>query len=150
MRHLQLQLNDNTSIEIHNDWTGKERIYYNNELVSEKRSFFGHTHTFTVDELGFQVEYEVDIFMQLMIGVGFEIKRNNSTVMTNRLGATQNSEKGVWLFATIVALFIAGYGVGYGFVSGKFHLVFASLGLVALLSVVKFIISKYSKSKAES
>lgn len=146
MRHLLLQLNANTNLEIHNDWTGKEKIFVNGELVSEKRSFFGYKHTFTVEELGYMVNYEVNIFLQLVTGVGFEIKRNGTLLMSNRAGTGSGSDKSAWTFAAIVALLVAGFGVGFGLMQENYKLIMASLAIVGLVYIAKGITNKLSNS----
>lgn len=145
MRYLKLQTNENTNIEIHNDWTGKEKVFYNGKLVSEERSFFGHKHTFSVDELGYLVNYEVNIFMHLM-GVGFEIKRNGVEVMSNKPSSSSNSDKSAWTVAAIVILFIAGLGMGYGIVREDNTLIVSALGILGLTYIAKAISQKYLNS----
>ncbi|MER0441132.1 hypothetical protein [Emticicia sp. W12TSBA100-4] len=41
MRYLTLNINPNTRIDIDNSIWGKETIKYNDEIVSEKSSFWG-------------------------------------------------------------------------------------------------------------
>lgn len=57
-------------------WSGKETIHYDGRVVSEKRSFmFVTPHSFTVDEDGQPVVYEVNVITG-MTSHGYLIRRN--------------------------------------------------------------------------
>jgi hypothetical protein len=57
--------------------SGKETIYYNGEVVSQKKSLWGSLHSFEVKENGTKVLYEVKV------GMGFPIR---ATVVISRNG----------------------------------------------------------------
>lgn len=80
MKLLTFYSGDN-EIRVHNDnWTGKEKVYYNDEEVSSKFSFFGAWHKFTVIEQGEEVKYVVNIKFG-MWGLGFDVLRNDVPLM---------------------------------------------------------------------
>lgn len=57
-------------------WSGKETIRYDGRVVSEKRSFlFVTPHSFTVEESGQPVVYEVNVITG-MTSHGYLIRRN--------------------------------------------------------------------------
>jgi len=65
-------------IEVHNNmWSGKETIFYNDEKVSSGYSILGKTHSFTVEEDGELVDYEVILELR-WFGIGFSIFRNGN------------------------------------------------------------------------
>ena len=55
-------------------FSGKETIYYNGEIVSQKKSFWGSSHTFKVKEEGMDTQYEIKV------GMGFPLR--TTTVIT--------------------------------------------------------------------
>jgi len=57
-------------------FSGKETIYYNGEIVSQKKSLFGGLHTFKVVENGVDAQYEIKVGMGFPIRATVEIKRN--------------------------------------------------------------------------
>jgi len=64
-------------IEVHNNmWTGKETIYYNDDVVSSGFSILGKTHEFAVEEDGELVDYKVVLELR-WFGIGFSIFRND-------------------------------------------------------------------------
>jgi hypothetical protein len=58
-------------------FSGKETIYYNGEIVSQKKSLWGGLHSFNVKENGIDTLYEIKV------GMGFPIR---ATIMINRDG----------------------------------------------------------------
>lgn len=57
-------------------WSGHEEIRYDGRVVSEKRSFMYLTpHSFTVEEDGQRVVYEVNVITGMM-GHGYIVRRN--------------------------------------------------------------------------
>jgi hypothetical protein len=58
-------------------FSGKETIYYNGEIVSQKKSLLGGLHSFNVKENGIDTLYEIKV------GMGFPIR---ATIMINRDG----------------------------------------------------------------
>ena len=58
-------------------FSGKETVYYNGEIVSQKKSLLGSLHSFIVKENGVDVKYEIKV------ALGFPLK---PTVVINRDG----------------------------------------------------------------
>ena len=58
-------------------FSGKETIYYNGEIVSQKKTLWGGIHSFNVLENGDDTHYEIKV------GMGFPVR---STVVINRNG----------------------------------------------------------------
>jgi hypothetical protein len=58
-------------------FSGKETIYYNGEIVSQKKSLLGGLHSFNVKENGIDTLYEIKV------GMGFPIR---ATIMINKDG----------------------------------------------------------------
>ena len=65
-------------------FSGKETIYYNEEIVSQKKSLWGGLHSFTVKENGIDAQYEIKV------GLGFPLR---PTVVINRDGELLYSDK---------------------------------------------------------
>lgn len=80
MKLLTLYHNGNT-IEVHNTMSGKEKIYYNEEEVSEKWSMFGALHSFSVTEDGEEVDYKVTTALHIN-GIGCDIWRAGEPLLT--------------------------------------------------------------------
>jgi len=57
--------------------SGKETIYYNGEIVSQKKSLFGGLHSFMIKENGVDANYEIQVGMGFPIRATVVIKRNN-------------------------------------------------------------------------
>lgn len=149
MRYLTLNINENTSITIDNDFSGKESVFYNGELMSSHRSFLGSKHEFSVKELGSEVRYKVDISLNGFTGIGFEIKRNDSIVMSNKATCSSTTEHKSWKMITkIIVLFIAGGLVGFGFQSENYGVMFAGVFLASGSQIYNYIKSYFTKSKA--
>ena len=56
-------------------WTGKERVHYDGQLVSEKRSFMFETvHSFQAEEDGHRAIYEV-VAKTGLTGYGYAVRR---------------------------------------------------------------------------
>jgi hypothetical protein len=147
MRYLTLNINDHTSITIDNDITGKESVFYNGELMSSHRSFFGSKHEFSVEELGNEVRYKVDISLNGFTGIGFEIKRNDSIVMSNKARCSSTAEQKSWkIILTITMLFFAGGLVGWGIKKEDYAIVFAGIFLVAGSLFYNYIKSYFTKA----
>jgi hypothetical protein len=73
-----LVVNDNKiEIDLLSLFSGKETIYYNGEIVSQKKSLWGSLHAFSVKENGVDAHYEIKV------GMGFPMR---ATVVINRNG----------------------------------------------------------------
>jgi hypothetical protein len=57
--------------------SGKETIFYNGEIVSQKKSLFGGLHTFNKKENGVDANYEIKVGMGFPLRATVVIKRNN-------------------------------------------------------------------------
>lgn len=57
--------------------SGKETIFYNGEIVSQKKSLFGGLHTFTPKENGVDANYEIKVGLGFPLRATVVIKRNN-------------------------------------------------------------------------
>jgi hypothetical protein len=66
-------------------FTGRETIYYNGEMVSEKRSFWGGLHSFNVKENGVDAQYEVK--------VGLSFPTTGATIVISRNGELLYADK---------------------------------------------------------
>lgn len=67
--------------------TGKETIYYNGELVSQKKSILGSLHTFTVQENGVAAKYDVKVGLAMFLLPTVEIKRNDELLYSDNSGS---------------------------------------------------------------
>ena len=83
MRYLTLNINSNARIDIDNSIWGKETIKYNDEIVSERSSFWGAVHNFEKPENGEIAKYEVRIGLNFFKGVTIDIFRNNQAILLN-------------------------------------------------------------------
>ncbi|GAA4301158.1 hypothetical protein [Nibribacter koreensis] len=81
MNVITLYLSDNVKIEVDNSFSGEETVKYNGEVVSEKKSLLGETHSFTCVENGEQVQYEVRIGIKNLGRISVAIYRNNKVVL---------------------------------------------------------------------
>ena len=57
-------------------FSGKETIYYNGEIVSQKKSLWGSLHSFKVKENGVDAQYEIKVGMGFPIMATVVIRRN--------------------------------------------------------------------------
>ena len=61
-------------------WSGREQVRYDDRVMSEKTSFlFVTPHSFTVEEDGEAIVYEVNVLSGLF-GVGYLVRRNGIIV----------------------------------------------------------------------
>jgi len=81
MRYLTYFVNDHTRIDISNSLLGTEKIYYNGELVSIKKSVLGCTHDFSVREDNEYISYRVSIEIKWPFRIGFDIFRNGKALL---------------------------------------------------------------------
>ena len=66
---------------------GKEVVYYDGQVVSEKNSMLGATHTFSMREDGEDAFYEVQIgptIRNLMPAPHITIRRNGTIIFTDK------------------------------------------------------------------
>jgi len=80
MRYLTYFTSDRHRIDI-SSWPWKGRIYYDGELVSCRRSFWGSRHEFSVQEHSERCSYLIDIFYRWPLRVGFDIYRNGKALL---------------------------------------------------------------------
>jgi hypothetical protein len=81
MRYLTYYTPENNRIDIYNTWFGRETIFHNGNLVSEKHSWFGHCHEFSVTEGLNLVQYKIDVGYRAHFRIGFDIFRNGRAIM---------------------------------------------------------------------
>jgi len=76
---------NNNTIEIANTITGKEKILYNGNVVSAKRTVAGGIHLFTATESNEVVNYEVEIRSRWH-GMGYyvNVRRNGVMIFSNK------------------------------------------------------------------
>lgn len=141
MKYLTITLNQNATIAIDNDFTGKETITYNQKTVSSIRSISGGTHKFEVEELGEKVKYEVKISFNLMTGIGMEIRRNEMEVFNNNPKMELNSK--AWLNATsIIGLFLCAFFIITGIVKENHDYT----PLAVVLACCSYVLYYYTKT----
>jgi hypothetical protein len=79
MKFTTIFLEGNT-IEVYNSLLGKETIKVNNQIVSEKSSFFGAEHIFSLYENGTKVECKIEIGFSFN-GAVFNFYKNNKPII---------------------------------------------------------------------
>jgi len=79
MKFTTIYLEGNT-IEVHNSFLGKETIKVNNEIVSEKSSFFGAEHNFELNENGKNIECRLKIGFSIN-GAVFNLYKDNKPII---------------------------------------------------------------------
>lgn len=116
MRYLTLNIADSLQLSIDNSMTGVETIYMNEEVVSEKFSLWGAEHTFTREENGEIVYYEVKIGLNFT-GIGYDIHRNGKPILLSNSVSKLNNFS--WFdVAAYLILFIAAITLGFTVASG--------------------------------
>lgn len=83
MRVLKLNLSEEVTLDLFNSIFGKESVFYNGELVSEKRSLFGATHDFEIEENGYWATYSIRFKHDHYGGTVADIFRNNKVILLN-------------------------------------------------------------------
>lgn len=63
--------------------SGKETVYYNGELVSQKKSLWGGSHAFKVMEGGMEVQYEIKVGMGFPFRATMVITRNGELLFAD-------------------------------------------------------------------
>lgn len=99
---------ENQTLEFYNTILGKESVVLNGKKISEKRSFFGTEHYFTIGEDNYSIRPNFDFSSAWC--VGFKLHKNGlpfnvtkSTVKNNR-----------WLaLAFLLSSLAIGFAVGY-------------------------------------
>ncbi len=81
-----LAINGNKiEIDLLSLFSGKETVYYNGEIVSQKKSLLGSIHTFEVIENGENVKYEIKVGVVFLIRPTILVKRNGELVYSDNL-----------------------------------------------------------------
>ena len=83
MRVLTLNISNEIKLDCFNSMFGQESIYYNDELVSEKRSMWGATHNFEIEEDGEIANYKIVYKHDDYGGIRVNIYRNNTVILLN-------------------------------------------------------------------
>ncbi len=59
-------------------FSGMEKIYYNGEIVSQKRTFWGGIHLFKIKENGVDAQYEIKVGLGFLTGAAIVISRDGA------------------------------------------------------------------------
>lgn len=102
MKFITLHIGDST-IELHNSWTGKETIIVDGQKVSEKRSITGANHRFTIRENGQDKPAQLNTKLT-MNGAIFDLYVDNKPVIEIPKNIGQFSI--FWLFLFFAMLVI--------------------------------------------
>lgn len=70
-------------IEAENTWSAKEIVRYDGRVVSERRSFWGGSHFFQVQEDGYLVNYEVTFNPSFMEKITIVIRRDGAIIFSS-------------------------------------------------------------------
>ncbi|MHA2351543.1 MAG: hypothetical protein ACXABX_00310 [Candidatus Thorarchaeota archaeon] len=70
-------------IEVENTWSAKEIVRYDGRVVSERRSFWGGSHFFQVQEYGHLVNYEVTFNPSFIERISIVIRRNGAIIFSS-------------------------------------------------------------------
>jgi hypothetical protein len=68
-------------IDVYNTFYGKETVYYNGNLVSDKLSILGAKHRFIIEDASRRNIFEVHIAIKWPLRVGFDIFVNGQAVL---------------------------------------------------------------------
>jgi len=71
-----LEINGNKIVIKLSHFFGMEKILFNGEIVSQKKTFWGGLHSFQVKENGTDTQYEIKIGISFPIGARIVISRN--------------------------------------------------------------------------
>ena len=83
MRYLSLPIGKDL-LEFHNNcWTGVETIYFNGRKATEKFSFFGTTHHFTVENEAGETDHYYVRGSFSWYGLVFDIFRNDDCLLAS-------------------------------------------------------------------
>jgi len=64
-------------------FSGAETVYYNGEVVSQKKSLLGSLHSFNVNENGIDVKYEIKVALSFPIRPTIEVKREGELLYSD-------------------------------------------------------------------
>jgi hypothetical protein len=70
-------------IEVENTWSAKEIVRYDGRVVSERRSFWGGSHFFRVEEESHLVNYEVTFNPSFIERIAIVIRRNGAIIFSS-------------------------------------------------------------------
>ena len=93
MKYTDFKINGN-SIEFHNSIVGKETVFVNGKVTSEKFSIFGTKHKFDIE----RNQYELKSRLQPIIGIGvkLELMENGELIETR---VVNNAKQSIIWFA---------------------------------------------------
>ncbi|MFD0796653.1 hypothetical protein ACFQZJ_04220 [Maribacter chungangensis] len=107
MKYITYTIEDQT-LEFYNSILGRESVVLNGKKISEKRSFFGTEHYFTIGEDNYSIRPSLDF--SSIWGIGFKLHRNGLPL--NISG--QRVKKNKWMvLAFVLAGLAIGFSVGY-------------------------------------
>ncbi len=111
---------DNHSIEVYNSITGIETIKVNNEVVSEKFSFFGTDHSLQINNQFYTLKSGIEFF-----GFSFKVFSNGKPLKLVNL--ISKKEKNSILLKKIVLVF---FGVIIGLTLGNVNVLDTVFALI--------------------
>jgi len=76
-------------IDVLSLFSGTETVYYNGEIVSQKKSLWGGLHSFKAEENGTETQYEIKVGVGLPFKSTVVIKRNNELIYADNIKNTK-------------------------------------------------------------
>lgn len=99
---------ENQTLEFYNSMLGKESVVLNGKKISEKRSFLGTEHYFTIGENNYSLRPNFDF--SAAWGVGFVLHKNGLPFKVTKATVKKN----IWLtVAFLISSLAIGFAVGY-------------------------------------
>jgi hypothetical protein len=111
MKYVTYQIADNI-VAFHNSLLGKESVHLNGQLVSEKYSFFGTEHYFTIG----RDNYSIRPYMTFnsLCGIAFKIHKNGLPFAIQG----EHDKRSPWkAFLFITLAMVIGFAFGYGLIT---------------------------------
>ncbi len=99
---------ENQTLEFYNSILGKESVVLNGKKISEKHSFFGTEHYFTIAEDNYNIRPTFDF--SAAWGIGFKLNKNGLPFNVSSTVVKKNR----WLTLAFLLVSLAvGFAVGY-------------------------------------
>lgn len=107
MKYITYTIEDQT-LEFYNSILGKESVVLNGTKISEKRSFFGTEHYFSIGEDNYSIRPSFDF--SAAYGIGFKLHKNGLPLKVSG----ETAKKNKWLLvAFLLTSLVLGFLVGY-------------------------------------
>jgi hypothetical protein len=103
MNLLTITLPNQDVINVSNDFFGEETITFNNKIVSQKKTFWGGKHSFTITENGENKDYRLNIKMDLLGRIYIKLIENEKEIYNDKAQQT-NQNLGASLFMFVVGI----------------------------------------------